>query len=381
MPTRNSKTILLAAALLILVIAGGLVATWQFTRHRQRAADLQGFWEGSIEMKAMTLRIVLKVEKSADGNYTATMDSIDQGVKGIPITSVTLSNDTVRFDLTSMQAGYQGDLNERATEISGQWEQRGMSLPLTLKRTSNPSTIAAPLPSTAYARRQDSPLQGIWKGTLNAGGVPLRIVFKISEISPGKFGGVMDSTDQGARNIPLTSIEFSQPTARFDISSVSGQYEGTLKDDASEIDGNWTQLGRNFRLLLRRADSAEADAAPNESAFAFASDTELQGFWNGTLDAGGAKLRLALKIARTTNGSYSASLDSVDQGAKDIPATTVTFQDSNVELEWKALRALFHGRLENGKLVGFWQQGPADFPLEFERTNRLATASPPKGAN
>src|ERR1043166_1887204 len=136
MSAPKSKTILLVAAVLLLVGTGGLVATWQFARHRQRSPDLQGFWEGVIDVNTMTLRIVLKMEKSPDGNYTGTMDSVDQGVKSIPITSVTLSNRTVRLQLTSMQAAYQGVLNARATEISGQWEQRGMSLPFILKRTS-----------------------------------------------------------------------------------------------------------------------------------------------------------------------------------------------------------------------------------------------------
>jgi hypothetical protein len=39
---------------------------------------------------------------------------------------------------------------------------------------------------------------------------------------------------------------------------------------------------------------------------------------------------------------------------------------------------LFHGELTNGRLVGFWQQGPTDYPLELERTNRVASAAAPK---
>ncbi len=128
-----------------------------------------------------------------------------------------------------------------------------------------------------------------------------------------------------------------------------------------------TQGGQDFPLLLKRTDPAE-DSAPAASSYTFASDKELQGFWNGTLDAGGTKLRLMLKIARITNDTYTATMDSLDQGSKDIPATTVTFNDADVRVEWAALRALFHGKLENGKLVGFWQQGPADFPIEFAPT-------------
>ena len=376
MPFTKSKTILLVAVVLLLCLAAGIVANWQLAGNRRMNADLQGFWEGAIEVRHLKLRMVVKVEK-ADGRYTATMDSIDQGAKDIPISAVTLSNGTVRFELASMQAGYQGNLNRSATEIVGQWRQRGGSLPLTLRRTTNPSAIAAPLPATAYLRRQDSPLQGAWKGTIDAGAVPLRVVFRISETAPGKFAGVMDSTDQGARNIPLTTIEFTPPTARFEIASIDGHYDGTLKDDASEMDGTWTQVGKDFPLLLRRSDPTE-DSPPSESSYSFASDKELQGFWHGTLDAAGTKLRLRLKIARATNGTYSATMDSLDQGSKDIPATTVTFNQSDLQVEWAVLRAMFHGKLENGKLVGFWQQGPADFPIEFERTNLTSRADAPK---
>jgi len=380
MSAPKSKTILVVAVILLLGIAAGLV-TWKFTHNRQSAADLQGFWEGAVEVRTnMTLRLVLKVDKAPDGNYTATLDSIDQGAKDVPIGTITLSNRAVSFFLASMQGGYEGTLNARVTEMSGEWQQGGMSFPLTLKRTKNPSTIAAPLSSAAYVRRPDSPLQGAWKGTINAGGVPLRLVVKISETAPGKFTGTMDSTDQGSRNIPLTTIEFSKPGTRFTIASIGGHYEGTLKDDASEIDGTWTQAGRDFPLLLKRADAAE-DAAPSESDYAFASDKELPGVWRGTLDTGGATLRLVLKIAKTTNGIFSATMDSPDQGAKDIPATSVTFNDPDVEVEWPALRALFHGKLENGKLIGFWQQGPSDVPIELERTNRSANVSVPKGKN
>ena len=359
-----------------------VLVTWQFTRNLWSAPDLQGFWEGSLEVKEnMALRLVLNVEKSPDGSYTATLDSIDQGAKDVPIGTVTLSNTTVSFLLASMQGRYEGTLNARATEIAGEWEQAGTSLPLTFKRTKNPSTIAAPLSPAAYAPREDSPLQGAWKGTINAGGIPLRIVVKISETAPGKFSGTMDSTDQGARNIPLSAIEFSKPSASFDIASIDGRYEGVLKDNGSEIDGTWTQVGKDFPLLLQRADPADAAAMPGESAYAFASDKELQGFWRGSLEAGGATLRLVLKIAKGTNGTFSATMDSLDQGAKDIPATSVTFNAPSVEVEWPALRALFHGNLENGKLVGFWQQGASDLPIEFERTNRAANVSAPTGKN
>ena len=377
MPSTKTKIAVAVALGLLLVTSVGLIATWQFVRALQNASNLQGLWEGSLAVNTVTLRLVLKVDKTPNGDYTATLDSVDQGAADIPVKDLSLSNRTVRLQLASLQARYEGDLNWRGTEMSGQWHQGRGSIPLTLKRTKTPSTIATPLPSSAYAPRESSPLQGVWKGTINAGRIPLRIVVKISESSPGKFTGTMDSADQGARNIPLTTAEYSKPTARFDIASIDGHYEGALKEDSSEIEGNWMQAGKSFPCLLKRSDPAE-DAAPRESAYAFASDTDLQGFWNGTLQAGPAKLRLVLKIAKATNGTYLATMDSTDQGARDIQASKVVFNAPDVEVEWPALRALFHGQLEKGKLVGFWQQGPSDLPVEFERTNRVASASAAK---
>ena len=64
----------------------------------------------------------------------------------------------------------------------------------------------------------------------------------------------------------------------------------------------------------------------------------------------------ALAIARRTNGTYTATLDSLDQGAREIPATAVTFSDSILVMEWEALNATYQGQLENGRLIGFWNR-------------------------
>ena len=379
MSSARTKIAVIIALVLLLVVGAGLVATWQFMRHRQSASDLQGFWEGTLSVGHVTARLVLKVHKAPDGTYTATMDSIDESARDIPVNTITLSNRTVQFQLASLRARYEGALNARATEMAGEWRNGRTKVPVTFKRTKAPPTIPAPLPPSAYAKREGSPLQGVWKATLELG-IPLRLVVRISETSPGKLIGTMDSPDQGARNIPLTTAEYSKPTARFDITSIDGHFEGTLKDDGSEIEGTWTQAGNSTACLLTRADPA-AEAAPGASAYAFASDADLQGIWNGTLNTGRSRLRLVLKIARATNGTYSATMDSPDQGSKDMQATMVNYNAPLVLLEWPALRAFFNGELQKGRLVGIWQQGAAEFPLEFERTNRATSASAPKENN
>ncbi len=48
------------------------------------------------------------------------------------------------------------------------------------------------------------------------------------------------------------------------------------------------------------------------------SDTLIVGAWQGTLEAGGTKLRVVLHVMKDDSGHLSATLDSPDQGAYGI---------------------------------------------------------------
>ena len=60
------------------------------------------------------------------------------------------------------------------------------------------------------------------------------------------------------------------------------------------------------------------------------------GSWNGLLKVQGQQLRLVINIQQAENG-YKATMDSPDQGAKDIPVDRVTFNNDTLTLEVKRL--------------------------------------------
>ena len=94
----------------------------------------------------------------------------------------------------------------------------------------------------------------------------------------------------------------------------------------------------------------------------------VEGFWQGALEAGGVKLRLVIKISRKPDQTWTGTLDSVDQGAKDIPLTMVTFQDGKLHVEMKTIGASYDGTLasDGNELSGEFNQG-AKLPLDFKR--------------
>jgi hypothetical protein len=361
------KILGLATIVVLLMVAGVLVTTRRFPGSGSAPKDIQGAWEGILQVDKIKLRLIFHFSKKPDGSYSATLDSPDQGGRDVPATAVSFSNSIVRVDLTALGGDYVGRLNPAGVQMVGQFNQLGSSRPLVLRRTEQP-TASGPLPAEAFIRRPGSDLQGYWKGTLDTREAQLRVLFKISEPTNGVFAGALDSLDQGARNIPLTGVVYLKPAVKIDVAGVGGHFDGELTAAGTEIRGTWEQVGHGFSLVLKRTEASELEPQLDETAYAWSKETDLQGHWNGTLRVGGGRLRLVLHIARVPDGSFKGTMDSLDQGAKDLPMTTISFTGNDVQLEWHALNATFQGKLEKGKLDGSWEQGGGSVPVTFERT-------------
>jgi uncharacterized protein len=103
-------------------------------------------------------------------------------------------------------------------------------------------TAAAPAP----------PVVGDWEGRLNAGGSSLRVVLHVTQDSDRKLRGTVDSPDQGATGIAISSISFKPPDLYFEIERLASSYDGKMNEDNSEIGGEWKQGGGSFALTLKR---------------------------------------------------------------------------------------------------------------------------------
>ena len=124
--------------------------------------------------------------------------------KDIPISKFTYKHPSIQLEVKAVNGTYQATLNKDVTEMSGTWKQ-GTPLPLVLKRTTEPDVIRAPMAENEYTPRQNSDLQGYWKGTLKVNDkLSLRVALKIAEHADGTFRVDGDSIDQGARNLPAS---------------------------------------------------------------------------------------------------------------------------------------------------------------------------------
>jgi dienelactone hydrolase len=95
------------------------------------AQDITGQWNGILNVKGKQLRVVFHINKT-DTGYTSTMDSPDQGAKGIPTTSTYFDNSTLKIAAPNLGLKYDGTLGHDS--IIGTFKQGGQSFPLNLSK-------------------------------------------------------------------------------------------------------------------------------------------------------------------------------------------------------------------------------------------------------
>lgn len=123
--------------LLLLIV----LACPAFAQNESRT--LEGNWLGALEFGGVKLRLVLKIQRSAEG-YTAKLDSIDQDAKDLPIDSVSLNVNKMSFSAAQFGMTYEGTVNDNVEEISGTFRQGASSTPMIFKRTGEVRMMTRP---------------------------------------------------------------------------------------------------------------------------------------------------------------------------------------------------------------------------------------------
>jgi pimeloyl-ACP methyl ester carboxylesterase len=156
----------------------------------QAQSGVAGHWQGTLAVGPTTLRIALHVRSDGDGTLTATLDSPDQNVKGIPIKQIVLDAETVRFESSIAHASFVGTLKGNVME--GQFTQ-GSTLPLTLTRIDQVHLPARPQePRPPYPYRVE-------EVQLSSNGVGLAGTFTIPE-GRGPHAAVVLVAGSGAQD-------------------------------------------------------------------------------------------------------------------------------------------------------------------------------------
>ena len=92
---------------------------------------LLGSWSGKLKIGTMSLTIVLHLEQ-ADDYVKVSLDSPDQGARGIPAYKEYLSDDSVAVKVESLGVTYRAKLKDG--RLDGKFTQRGFTIPLEMTK-------------------------------------------------------------------------------------------------------------------------------------------------------------------------------------------------------------------------------------------------------
>ena len=123
-----------------------LSAIWilAFTAPTFGEQTIEGTWMGTLSVSGVNLRVVFNIATDSTGKLISTLDSPDQGAKGIPVDETSLENSHLSLSVKAINGGFEGDVSSDYSEIIGTWSQSGSTLPLTLKRTDKVEEVKRP---------------------------------------------------------------------------------------------------------------------------------------------------------------------------------------------------------------------------------------------
>jgi len=166
-------------------------------------AQIAGDWKGALDVQGTKMDLVIHITEN-NGTYSATLDVPMQGAAGIPIETVTFTDN--QFTLSSSQMGlsYKGQLT--GDTIEGTFEQGGMSLPLNFSKFESKLPGDASLPSTEEELKKLAEYdKGDFKYKVeDYFSRPKASSFQLSP--DGKYMSYMEKEDNGKRHVYVKEI-------------------------------------------------------------------------------------------------------------------------------------------------------------------------------
>jgi D-alanyl-D-alanine-carboxypeptidase/D-alanyl-D-alanine-endopeptidase len=212
---------------------------------------------------------------------------------------------------------WKGTVSADAKALTGTWDQ-GNPMPLVFTR------------DTFVPAEKPSRVDGIWLGTLQAGGASLRIQVHVKNDNSGKEYCSLDSLDQQAMGLDCAAVMFSGDDFSFDVPFVKGHFTGKLSADANTLTGTWSQNNHDSPLTLtRQKEAIAAKPVPPptfDAAMAPVHAADLQ----SVLDRDLAAALKSGELAPSTDTGVSIAV--VDHGSRRFFTYGVAKQDSIYEI-------------------------------------------------
>jgi hypothetical protein len=170
------------------------------------------------------------------------------------------------------------------------------------------------LSATTLRAQAPVDLSGHWEGAVESPGMELFFQIDLAKNPGGELSGTISVPSENLRGLPLQTVSIKDKVVSF-YARRDQPLAGYISDDGKSISGDYSVEGFTLPFTLMRKGEARIDP-PVKSA---AVGKELEGTWNGSLQADGGALRVSLTLQNQADGSAIGRLVVIDQGGLQIP--------------------------------------------------------------
>jgi hypothetical protein len=213
---------------------------------------------------------------------------------------------------------------------------------------------------------------GHWEGSIQVESREVKIEIDLTKSANGELTGAFSNPTQNLRGLPLGNFAVDGNAISFQIKGKPGEraFKGALSSDGNSLSGDYNQAGYTLPFTLTRTGDARIEPSVRNAPIA----KELEGTWNGTLEADGKQLHIILTLSNQPDGTSTGYTVSVDEGL-EVPISNITQNGRNLSLDFRAVGSTYSGALsaDNTELSGTYTQGSFAAPVRFRRAT--ATAS------
>jgi hypothetical protein len=214
----------------------------------QSPADPTGHWEGTVTTPMGQIDFEVDVVRDASGTLVAAYGQKGTGVRGLPLTDVSLDGRTFTFVLFGGGASggaFKGDILPDGKTISGEARAPLGSAPFMLYRTGD-----AVMPKAIKNVAVSAALEGRWTGSLDVGGTQIGLILTIANRPDGSASVLIAQAAQPNAQVDA-ALKESGKAVSLDVPATSGSWAGTF--DGESLTGTWTQAGGSLPLTFTKS--------------------------------------------------------------------------------------------------------------------------------
>ncbi len=218
------------------------------------------------------------------------------------------------------------------------------------------------------AGAQTANAAGHWEGVIHMGKQEVALAVDLAQAPGDAWVGSLTIPGPAPVEVPVNKIVVDVAGLRFQAGLPDNPvFEAKFLPDLNHLSGEASNQHGAVPFQLERKGDPHVKVPPASSRMI----RSFEGVWEGVADLGGKARRVVLTMTSAADGTALATLITGDRDAgsgQEIPVTTVTLRDTQLQLDVPGAPGSYRGTLgPGGEIMGQWTEGTASIPLNFTR--------------